>query len=146
MRPQAACRRHDDRMASDMRAEAASMEVVSKWACQTAWTPGAVWRACAVVRRCRSRRASGDSQWLCASCSNGKNWLRSCMKPAVISLLCLLSCRKPTQPEQATMPRRPGLLTQTHCKRLIQAGRQGRLTSAWKQLFSYGVAAATPET
>ena len=44
------------------------------------------------------------------------------------------------------MPRRPGLLTQTDCKRLMQAGRQGRLTSAWKQLFSYGVAAATPET
>ena len=43
-------------------------------------------------------------------------------------------------------PRVPGLLTPQDANRLLQAGRQGRLTTAWKQLFSYGVAAANATT
>ena len=39
-------------------------------------------------------------------------------------------------------PRRPGLLTESDARRLLQAGRQKRLTAAWKQLFSFGVAGA----
>ena len=43
-------------------------------------------------------------------------------------------------------PRVPGLLQHSDCRRLLQAGKQGRLTAAWKQLFSYGVAPADKDT
>ena len=43
-------------------------------------------------------------------------------------------------------PRSPGLLTAEDCRRLHQAGRQGRLAAAWRQLFSYGLASSNSRT
>ena len=43
-------------------------------------------------------------------------------------------------------PRVPGLLQQADCRRLLHAGKQGRLTAAWKELLSYGVAPADRDT
>ena len=42
--------------------------------------------------------------------------------------------------------RTPGLLTEADCQRLMRAGRQGRVASAWRQLFSYGLAASNDDT
>ena len=42
--------------------------------------------------------------------------------------------------------RTPGVLTAVDHKRHLQAARQGRLTTAWRQLYSYGVVAATHAT
>ena len=46
----------------------------------------------------------------------------------------------------AVPPRQPGLLTDKDCKRLLRAGRQGRVATAWRQLFSFGLAPANDTT
>ena len=51
----------------------------------------------------------------------------------------------PANPADAT-PRTPGLLTDADCKRLMRAGRQGRVATAWRQLFSYGLALSNDRT
>ena len=43
-------------------------------------------------------------------------------------------------------PRQPGLLTDEDCKRLLRAGKQGRIATAWRQLFSFGLAPANDKT
>ena len=43
-------------------------------------------------------------------------------------------------------PQRPGLVTGPSAHKLMQAAKHGRLSSAWKQLFSYGLAPPTVET
>ena len=47
----------------------------------------------------------------------------------------------PSSPSRA-----PGVLTEADHGRLLHAARQGRLTTAWRQLYSYGVAAPTEST
>ena len=42
--------------------------------------------------------------------------------------------------------RTPGVLTEADHRKLLHAARQERLTAAWRQLYSYGVAAATEDT
>ena len=64
-------------------------------------------------------------------------------------LSALLAGLQPTEdgaPPQHLPPRVPGQLTQADCRRLLQAGKQGRLTTAWKQLQSYGLAGSNPQT
>ena len=58
----------------------------------------------------------------------------------------LLSLQPETEePQQQHLPpRTPGHLTHADCHRLLQAGKQGRLTTAWKQLFSLAWRVATP--
>ena len=45
-----------------------------------------------------------------------------------------------------TPPRTPGLLTDADCHRLMRAGRQGRVATAWRQLFSFGLALSNDRT
>ena len=45
-----------------------------------------------------------------------------------------------------TPPRTPGLLTDADCKRLMRAGQQGRVATAWRQLFSFGLAPSNDRT
>ena len=52
---------------------------------------------------------------------------------------------EPAEPSPSA-PRTPGLLTADDHARLLRAAKQGRLTVAWRQLYSYGVAAATEAT
>ena len=50
----------------------------------------------------------------------------------------------PSSPDPS--PQRPGLVTGPSAHKLMQAAKHGRLSSAWKQLFSYGLAPPTVET
>ena len=52
---------------------------------------------------------------------------------------------EPAEPTPAA-PRAPGVLTAADQVRLMRAAKQGRLTAAWRQLYSYGVAAASDAT
>ena len=61
-------------------------------------------------------------------------------------LLAGLQADDEQAPPQHLPPRTPGQLTHDDCHRLLQAGKQGRLTTAWKQLHSHGVAGSNPET
>ena len=51
-----------------------------------------------------------------------------------------------TVPTSGPAATTPGLLTTDSCKRLLSAAKAGRMTSAWKQLWSYGLAPACPAT
>ena len=64
----------------------------------------------------------------------------------ISGLLAALQPDDGPQPQQHTPARTPGHLTHADCHRLLQAGKQGRLTTAWKQLFSYGVAGSNANT
>ena len=46
----------------------------------------------------------------------------------------------------ASPERSPGVLTEADHRRLLHVARQGRLTAAWRQLYSHGVAASTLDT
>ena len=62
------------------------------------------------------------------------------------ALLAHLAPDEEDCPEPPAPPRTPGVLQQSDCHRLLQAGKQGRLTTAWKQLFSCGIAPANDAT
>ena len=62
------------------------------------------------------------------------------------SLLTSLQPDSAEPQQQHLPPRTPGHLTHADCQRLLQAGKQGRLTTAWKQLFSFGVAGCNSDT
>ena len=62
--------------------------------------------------------------------------------------LLLQAISEDTDPREPppTAPRSPGVLTADDHARLLRAAKQGRLTTAWRQLYSYGVAAANDAT
>ena len=62
------------------------------------------------------------------------------------ALLAHLAPDEEDCPEPPAPPRTPGVLQQSDCHRLLEAGKQGRLTTAWKQLFSCGIAPANDAT
>ena len=62
------------------------------------------------------------------------------------ALLTVLAPDQDIVDEPAARPRAPGVLTDQDHRRLLQAAKQGRLTSAWRQLYSHGVAASNADT
>ena len=48
--------------------------------------------------------------------------------------------------KNASFCRKARLLTDEDCKRLMRAGRQGRIATAWRQLFSFGLALSNDHT
>ena len=64
----------------------------------------------------------------------------------IAALITGLQAEEGPAPPQHLPPRTPGQLTHADCHRLLQAGKQGRLTTAWKQLQSYGLAGSNPQT
>ena len=61
-------------------------------------------------------------------------------------LLLLQPDEGPPDNPPDTPPRMPGLLTDEDCSRLMRAGRQGRVATAWRQLFSFGLALSNDRT
>ena len=53
---------------------------------------------------------------------------------------------EPAAAESIATPQRPGLIAGASAHRLLLAAQHGRLTSAWKQLFSHGIAPPTADT
>ena len=53
------------------------------------------------------------------------------------TLLASLQAEEEHAPPQHLPPRTPSHLTHADCQRLLQAGKQGRFTTAWKQLRSH---------
>ena len=59
----------------------------------------------------------------------------------------VFECPPPSERGEANAaPQHPGLITGASAQRLLLAARHGRLTSAWKQLFSRGIAPPNQDT